>query len=68
LPAAGTGPTAASTKGYAVKNGSTTLAAGTVTGSVTIGLTGNNTAVAIQDPYLVITYAIALNGIFPSRN
>ncbi|GAA3936096.1 phage tail protein [Chitinophaga oryziterrae] len=68
LPQTGVGPTASTIKGYAVKNGSTTLAAGTVTGSVTIGLTGNNTAVAIQDPYLVITYAIATIGIFPSRN
>jgi microcystin-dependent protein len=68
LPQTGSGPTASTIKGYAVKNGSTTLAADTVTGSVTIGLTGNNMPVATQDPYLVITYAIATSGIFPSRN
>jgi microcystin-dependent protein len=68
LPTIGGGPSATPINGYAVKNGSTTLAAGTVTGNVTIGLTGNNIPVATQDPYLVITYAIALQGIFPSRN
>jgi microcystin-dependent protein len=68
LPQTGVGPTASTIKGYAVKNGSTTLAAGTVTGSLTINANGNNVAVATQDPYLAISYIIALEGIFPSRN
>lgn len=68
LPQTGVGPTASTIKGYAVKNDSTTLAAGTVTGSVTIGATGSGAAVATQDPYLAISYIIALEGIFPSRN
>jgi microcystin-dependent protein len=68
LPTIGGGPSATQIKGYAVKNGSTTLAPDTVTGSVTIGLTGNNQAVSTQDPYLAISYIIALEGIYPSRN
>ena len=68
LPTIGGGPSATQIKGYAVKNDSTTLAAGTVTGTVTIGATGSGAAVATQDPYLAISYIIALEGIFPSRN
>ncbi|SFD61487.1 Microcystin-dependent protein [Chitinophaga sp. CF118] len=68
LPQTGSGPTASTIKGYAVKNGSTTLAADTVTGNVTIGLTGSNTPVATQDPYLAISYVIAFEGVYPSRN
>ena len=68
LPATGVGPTASTIKGYAAKNGSTTLAPATVAGSVNIGIAGNNIPLATQDPYLVINYVIALEGIYPSRN
>jgi microcystin-dependent protein len=68
LPQTGSGPTASTIKGYVVKNNSTTLAADTVSGVVTIGITGNNQAVSIQDPYLAISYIIATEGIYPSRN
>ncbi|MBL7827185.1 MAG: phage tail protein [Saprospiraceae bacterium] len=37
-----------------------------VTGAV--GLTGNNAPVDIMQPYLAISYQIALQGIFPPRN
>ena len=33
-----------------------------------IGLTGNNVPHQNMQPYLVVTYGIALSGIFPSRN
>lgn len=68
LPATGVGPTASTIKGYAVKNASTTLAPATVAGSVAIGMAGNNMPLATHDPYLVVTYVIALQGIYPSRN
>lgn len=42
--------------------------ADTVMHSSAIGLTGGNQPIAIRDPYLAITYLIALEGIFPSRN
>jgi len=45
-----------------------TLASGTVTGSVTVGLTGNGVAHSNIQPYLALNYIIALQGIFPSRN
>ena len=33
-----------------------------------VGLTGSNIPISIQNPYLGINYIIAVNGIFPSRN
>ena len=34
----------------------------------TVGITGNNAPFSIMPPYLVISYQIALQGIFPPRN
>ena len=44
------------------------MAAGSVTGSVTIGDTGNNTAFENRPPFTGLNYIIALVGIFPSRS
>lgn len=46
----------------------TTMAEGTVSGSVTIGNTGGNQPFQIRNPYLGVNYIIALQGIFPSRS
>ncbi|CAM1341963.1 phage tail protein [Tenacibaculum amylolyticum] len=40
----------------------------TVNGTVTTGLTGGSRAVENRQPYTVVRYIIALQGIFPSRN
>jgi microcystin-dependent protein len=40
----------------------------TLGGQPTIGLTGNGLPFSTQDPFLVLNYCIALEGIFPSRN
>lgn len=37
-------------------------------GTVAIGLTGNGTPVSLMQPYLAVSFIIALSGIFPSRN
>ena len=37
-------------------------------GGLTIGNTGNNIPFSIRGPYLTITWLIAIQGIFPSRN
>lgn len=37
-------------------------------GSVAVGSTGNGLPVGIMQPYLAVTFIIALSGIFPSRN
>ena len=68
LPTIGGGPTAQAVKGYAVPDGSTFLKPGTLGGTATASLTGNNTPVNVQNPQLVLSYCIALEGIFPSRN
>jgi microcystin-dependent protein len=34
---------------------------------VTVGLTGGSTPVALRNPYLGITFIIALSGVFPPR-
>lgn len=39
----------------------------TTMNSAMIGQTGGNQPVSVQQPYLVINYIIALQGIFPSR-
>jgi microcystin-dependent protein len=38
-----------------------------VAGTVAVGLTGSNHPLSILQPYLAITFAIALVGVFPSR-
>lgn len=35
---------------------------------ITVGVTGNNQAMPIQQPYLGMNYIICLQGIYPSRN
>ena len=43
-------------------------ASGTIAGTVTNGLTGNNQPVSIMQPYLAVNYIICTQGIFPPRN
>jgi microcystin-dependent protein len=66
LPTIGGGPSATPIKGYAVANASTTLAPNTVSGSV--GFAGGGQPFDNRTPYLAISYIIAMEGIFPSRN
>lgn len=40
----------------------------TVTPTIAIGVTGNNSPIPVQQPYLGMNYIICLYGIFPSRN
>ncbi|PUA26617.1 MAG: phage tail protein [Cellvibrio sp. 79] len=40
----------------------------TPTGTVTVGMAGNNLPFSIAQPYLGINFIIATEGIFPSRN
>jgi microcystin-dependent protein len=42
--------------------------ANTIMDPTAIGLTGNSLPFSIMSPYLVISFCIALQGIFPSRN
>lgn len=53
---------------YAAAPGDTTLAAPTVSASVTIGTAGGSQPVSILNPFLGMNYVIATEGIFPSRN
>jgi len=71
-----------STNAGAIKNPTNALYAGSGSESIyapssgpqvplngqTIGLTGGNTPHANMQPYCVLNFNIALNGIFPSRN
>lgn len=45
-----------------------TVALGGLNIAGTIGSTGQNQPVSIMQPYLVLNFSIALQGIFPSRN
>ena len=51
---------------YSTSSTDASMAAGTVSG--TAAATGSNTPIPIIQPYLTISYIIALQGIFPSRN
>ena len=44
------------------------MAPSTVQGTVTVGVTGANVPLTVRNPYLGMTYIIALVGIYPSRN
>lgn len=66
LPTIGGGPSATPVKGYGVKNDSTTLAPQNVSGFV--GSAGGNQPFDSRNPYLVVNYVIAMQGIYPSRN
>jgi microcystin-dependent protein len=68
LPTIGSGPSGNPIKGYAAQDNTTTLAPGAVGGTISIGISGGNQPFSIMNPYLAITYLIALEGIFPSRN
>lgn len=68
LPTIGSGPSGNPINGYATKDSTATLSPDTVGGSISIGITGGNQPFSILNPYLAITYLIALNGIFPSRS
>ena len=45
-----------------------TVALGGLNIAGTIGATGQNQPVSIMQPYLVLNFSIALQGVFPSRN
>jgi len=61
-PAIGSGPNATVEKIYTTTAPNTTLAANA------IGLTGSSQPVANLQPYLAVSYIIAVFGIFPTRN
>jgi microcystin-dependent protein len=68
LPVLGGGPSATAINGYAPKDNSATLASSDVSGGITVGMQGGSQPFASRDPYLAMTYIIAVQGIFPSRN
>ncbi len=61
-PSTGSGPNAT------VENIYTTTVPNTTLAPNAIGSTGSNIPLPILQPYLAITYIIAINGIFPTRN
>ncbi len=61
-PSTGSGPNAT------VENIYTTTAPNTTLAPTAVGLTGSNIPLPILSPYLAISYIIAMNGIFPTRN
>jgi len=61
-PVSGSGPNAVAAKSY------TTAAPNIAIGSQSIGLAGANQPIPTLSPSLVVTYLIAINGIFPARN
>ncbi|MBV7530967.1 phage tail protein [Chitinophaga sp. sic0106] len=69
LPVIGGGPHPESIKGYAVPDTTTYMAPTTqVTGTVNVGIAGGSQPFSILNPYLAMTWLIANEGIFPSRN
>ena len=67
-PSIGSGPGATQIKAYAVADNTTTLAPGTVGGSTTTSPAGGTQPFSIQNPYTAMSWLIATEGIFPSRN
>jgi len=69
-PNIGVGPNAQQIKIYAAPDSANTTPLGgvTTTGGVTIGVSGGTQPFSIQNPYLAMTWLIATEGIFPSRN
>lgn len=60
---------AVTVNGYApASTANTTLPAGHVTGTITVGMAGGSQPLPIMQPYLVLQSIICLQGIFPSRN
>ncbi|SHM46422.1 Microcystin-dependent protein [Chitinophaga jiangningensis] len=69
LPTIGGGPSAQPINGYAVPDNTTFLAPTTnVTGTVNVGIAGGSQPFSIMNPYLAMSWLIATEGIFPSRN
>jgi microcystin-dependent protein len=61
-PVTGSGPNASSLKTY------TSVSSNTALGTSTIGSAGGGQPFSILQPFLTVTYVIALQGVFPSRN
>jgi len=59
-------PPSAATPGASL--GGITLTGGAIAGSVTVGLAGSSQPLPTLPPYLGVSFIIALEGIFPSRN
>jgi microcystin-dependent protein len=53
---------------YSAGPSDTTMAAAALTGAPALASTGGGQPVSVEQPYLVVTYIIALQGIFPARN
>ncbi|CDF92469.1 MULTISPECIES: phage tail protein [unclassified Pseudomonas] len=64
----GTGPGAANIYSDQIGASPVPLKGVTTTVSGTVAPTGNGLPMAIMNPFLVINFSIALNGLFPSRN
>ncbi|MCI0993897.1 phage tail protein [Pseudomonas corrugata] len=64
----GTGPGAANIYSDQLGASPVPLKGVTTTVSGTVAPTGNGLPMAIMNPFLVINFSIALNGLFPSRN
>jgi microcystin-dependent protein len=60
--ASGSGPNSSVLNNYTSNGPNTAL------NPATIGTSGGNQPFSIRDPYLVVNYSIATQGIFPSRN
>lgn len=67
-PNSGSGPSAQQVKVYGVKDATTTLFPTPVSGSVVIGPAGGNQPFSIENPYLAMSWLIAMEGVYPSRN
>jgi microcystin-dependent protein len=61
-PSTGSGPNASSLPTYTTTAPNTTLSANA------IGLTGGTNPFTVVQPYLAVTFVIAMEGVFPSRN
>jgi microcystin-dependent protein len=65
LGASGVGPGSASIWSDALN---APVAMGGASGTVQVGLAGNGLPFSLLNPYLVLNFCIALEGLFPSRN
>jgi microcystin-dependent protein len=68
LPTIGNGPGATPVNGYAALDKTATLAPSIIGGNISVGPAGGSQPAPVMNPYLALTYLIALEGIFPSRN
>jgi len=69
-PNVGSGPNAQPIKIYAAPDSANSTALGGVglSGNVQVGIAGGSQPFSIQNPYLAMTWLIATEGVFPSRN